>query len=158
MRLNILQWNIQCLYFLYFVYGGSVCAGEFRLSLQVMSEVNIQSERRTRTLVVTSVQCFPLLHFFISKFTDDQNRKTSENNSDYLFSLSPASGGGGVVLSQQPVRPHASFSLHLNLSSELQLEAAELLQNLTSGLRHVNPQSCRETTGGQWVSEQQELQ
>lgn len=39
-----------------------------------------------------------------------------------------------AALSQQPVGPHRSFSLHLNVSSNLQLEAAEFLQNLTGRL------------------------
>lgn len=60
-----------------------------------------------------------------------------------LWSLAPDSWSWSVsTLSQQPVRPHVSFSLHLDLSSQLQLEAAELLQDLTSRLRHMNLQRC----------------
>lgn len=55
-------------------------------------------------------------------------------------------GSSVAGLPQQPVGPHQSFSLHLNVSPNLQLEAAKFLQDLTGRFRDVDPQRCKAQT------------
>jgi len=59
--------------------------------------------------------------------------------------------GGGVfslaaALPQQPIGGHLAFALELHVSSELQLEAVELQQDVAGRRRHVDPQRCVNNT------------
>lgn len=48
------------------------------------------------------------------------------------------SGMLGHALSQEPVGPHSSFALHFHVSSQLQLEAVELLQHRSCRLWYMD--------------------
>lgn len=50
-----------------------------------------------------------------------------------------------VTLTQQPIGGHLAFALHFNFSSQLQLEAVELLEDIPCGGRHVDLQCCAHT-------------
>lgn len=53
-----------------------------------------------------------------------------------------------AALSQEPVGGHLPFALDLDVSSELQLEAVKLQQDVASRRRHVDLQRCTNTGTG----------
>ena len=145
MFLSFLQWNIHL----------SVCLG-WKIHLEVISSNPVpfhdvrgecpitEEEEEVVSDICQSVQCWrhtKMWNIFwkVENFPFKSVSITPSSPLPFQVS-SPLSGGG--VLSQQPVCPHASLPLHLNLSSELQLEATELLQDLTGRLGHMNLQSC----------------
>lgn len=60
-------------------------------------------------------------------------------------SSAPAGSSVAVALPQQPIGGHLAFALHLDVSSQLQLEAVEFLQDVPGGGRHVDLQRCTNT-------------
>lgn len=58
----------------------------------------------------------------------------------FLLCAAQASCSGvlGHALSQEPVGPHPSFALHFHVSSQLQLEAVELLQHWSRRLWYMD--------------------
>lgn len=88
----------------------------------------------------------PLRRFtsFIS-FTSSVPFSTSFLSSASSFPSSPPLRGVlslAVALSQQPIGGHLSFALDVDLSSQLQLEAVELLQDVAGRRWHVDLQRC----------------
>lgn len=71
--------------------------------------------------------------------------KKRSGNPPLPVSYAPAASSLAVALAQQPIGGHLAFALHLNVSSQLQLEAVELLQDVPCGGRHMDLQRCIQT-------------